>query len=453
MKIKRFYICLCILFYFCSNVYSIIFNDGNIHNINYSFQEHVSVDFKTPGMHTTVNWFPGASTGNYNHLLGYQDSHINVYGGKIDYILYAFNRSQVNIYGGWIGRFLDACDGSKVSVYGGYINGDLYAVNGSRVMISGGTVKEDLEAWHNSRVTINGGRIKGIIYAGKLNKNYSSTITIEGFDFAINGVNVNYGQYFATDFISGRLTGTLAKGNLLNNRFYIYGNSKIVLARGNNKPYANAGQDQTVYVCIDEIAEVTLDGSDSNDIDGDQLSYYWSWMIDDQIYDANGVGPTIELPVGEHVIELIVNDGIEDSEPNEVVITVIEPIEADLYIAPRVINRDSRGRSVMAIMTLPKGIGKDDIDVDVVFTLLPGEIAAERQFVREDEEVVKVFALFSRSDLMDAVADNGRVELTVASRLKSGQCVYGADSVRIIKPRRSLRPRWRLVNSKLKIKN
>ena len=166
-------------------------------------------------------------------------------------------------------------------------------------------------------------------------------------------------------------------------------------------------------------------------------------MIDDEIYDANGVSSTIELPVGEHVIELIVNDGIEDSEPNEVVITVIEPIEADLHIAPRVINRNSRGRSVMAILTLPEGIGKDDIDGD--FTLLPGEIAAARQFIREDEEVVKVFALFSRSELMDAVDANGRVELTVVGKLKSGQCVYGADSVRIIQRRRRPRPRRKVV--------
>ncbi len=212
----------------------------------------------------------------------------------------------------------------------------------------------------------------------------------------------------------------------------------------NHIPIADAGDDREVYACIDSIAEVTLDGSDSNDIDGDELSYYWSWMIDDQVYDANGVNPTIELPAGGHVIELIVNDGIEDSEPNEVVITVIGPIEADLYIVPRVINRNSRGRFVMAIITLPEGIGKDDIDGE--FTLLPGEIAAERQLVREVEAIVKVFALFSRSDLMDAVAANGRVELTIVGRLKSGQCVYGADSVRIIQPRRQRqRPRRKVV--------
>jgi hypothetical protein len=110
----------------------------------------------------------------------------------------------------------------------------------------------------------------------------------------------------------------------------------------NHIPIADAGPDQTAYACIDGIAEVTLDGSDSNDIDGDQLSYYWSWMIDDQIYDANGVSPTIELPVGEHVIELIVNDGIEDSEPNEVVITVIDSIDLLDMLADDVIDLNLR---------------------------------------------------------------------------------------------------------------
>ena len=50
-------------------------------------------------------------------------------------------------------------------------------------------------------------------------------------------------------------------------------------------------------------------------------------MIDGNSCDANGVNPVIELPAGEQTIELIVNDGSVDSEPNEVVITVIGPME------------------------------------------------------------------------------------------------------------------------------
>ena len=39
----------------------------------------------------------------------------------------------------------------------------------------------------------------------------------------------------------------------------------------------------------------------------------------------NGAFITFELPIGVHIIELIVNDGIDDSEPDTVLITVVGP--------------------------------------------------------------------------------------------------------------------------------
>ena len=353
-------------------------------------------------------------------------------GGDITGYLRLFDTSEAIISGGDVG-FLQAYHNSSFTLSDGAIGTDINTFQTSVGTITGGQVGEELVLYYNSRVHITGGLFGSSITIGK--DVGDVILTFYGTDFTINGTSVDYGQYTYSDYPSGSLHGILQSGDAIANGFRIYDGSSIVLvpAPPNHLSVANAGDDQTVYTCIDEIAEVTLDGSDSNDIDGDELSYYWSWMIDDQIYDANGVGPTIELPVGEHVIELIVNDGIEDSEPNEVVITVIEPIEADLYIVPRVINRNSRGRSVMAIITLPEGIGKDDIDGE--FILLPGEIAAERQLVREVETIVKVFALFSRSDLMDAIAVNSLVELTVVGRLKSGQCIYGRDSVRIVEPK------------------
>jgi surface protein len=108
---------------------------------------------------------------------------------------------------------------------------------------------------------------------------------------------------------------------------------------GNNaKPIADAGQDQMFYACRGDIVEVTLDGSDSNDIDGEELEYFWYNDANELI--AEGVDPNVILPVGEHVIELIVNDSIEDSEPNEVVITVIGPIELLDILADDVIDLD-----------------------------------------------------------------------------------------------------------------
>ncbi len=95
----------------------------------------------------------------------------------------------------------------------------------------------------------------------------------------------------------------------------------------NHIPIADAGQDKTVYAGKNNIAEVALDGSASYDDDGDELSYLWGWEIAGQLYEANSVNPTIELPLGQYLIELIVNDGTVDSEPNYVTVEVVGPME------------------------------------------------------------------------------------------------------------------------------
>jgi len=94
----------------------------------------------------------------------------------------------------------------------------------------------------------------------------------------------------------------------------------------NQPPIADAGDDEIGFAWFDGIAEVTLDGSGSSDPDGDPLTY--RWYLDGQII-ATGVNPTIELPIGEHVIELIVNDGTQDSEPDEVIVDVFGPVPVD----------------------------------------------------------------------------------------------------------------------------
>jgi len=155
-------------------------------------------------------------------------------------------------------------------------------------------------------------------------------------------------------------------------------------------------------------------------------------------YDIAQTGPmpTIELPVGVHVIELIVNDGIYDSLPDQVVITVVGPIEACLKIVPQMINRHSRARHIWAHIRLPAGIAEDQIDMSEPFFLYPGSIAASNQRVTHSNNQADVrtsiFALFDKAALMDAVTDDGPVELQVVGRLMTGQYYYGCDTVTVI---------------------
>jgi hypothetical protein len=100
----------------------------------------------------------------------------------------------------------------------------------------------------------------------------------------------------------------------------------------NLPPIADAGPDQTVYVGDDCMAEVMLDGFGSTDPDGDTLTYEWQWQIDDQVYTATHVNPIVYLPLGEHTLGLIVNDGEVDSDPDYVVVTVEDNTPPDISL-------------------------------------------------------------------------------------------------------------------------
>ncbi len=206
----------------------------------------------------------------------------------------------------------------------------------------------------------------------------------------------------------------------------------------NTAPVAVAGPNQTSYAWIDGIADVNLDGSGSYDDDGDELTYYWSWEIEPNIYEANGVNPTIELPVGEHIIELVVNDGLDDSEPNCTTVTVIEPLNSFLRIMPRTINRKSRQRHIMAWLSLPAEVTRDDIDENVPLTLYPGDIEASRQFIfennRYDNPGAFILAFFKKRDFMNAIPDNGQVQLEAVGQLNTGRYFFGQRTIRIINP-------------------
>lgn len=172
------------------------FNDGGIHDIGYEINDDVRVDWEAPGMETTVNLLPsGAITPGYG-LYGYNDSRINIFGGSVGYWLRAYDSTRVEISSGWITYYLSA--------YG------------------------------SSEVTVSGGSIGDSIFAGYDSPD-DSVITFVGSDFAVDGETFGYGE-LSSIWGGGnwgeprrRLTGTLASGVLLDNDFYIGGDSRIVL--------------------------------------------------------------------------------------------------------------------------------------------------------------------------------------------------------------------------------
>ena len=94
-----------------------------------------------------------------------------------------------------------------------------------------------------------------------------------------------------------------------------------VMAEGNNKPVAEAGPPQSVEVND----TVTLDGSGSTDVDGDPLTFQWSLTPPPgstaTLSDPTAVMPTFVADVeGAYVAQLIVNDGMENSDPDTVTI-------------------------------------------------------------------------------------------------------------------------------------
>ncbi len=95
---------------------------------------------------------------------------------------------------------------------------------------------------------------------------------------------------------------------------------------GNSKPIANAGPDKNVN--LNE--EIELQGTGS-DADSDLLSYRWSLIASPSSNGASLSNPNTKNPrftantIGAYKFLLIVNDGKEDSNSDEAVISVISP--------------------------------------------------------------------------------------------------------------------------------
>ena len=143
-------------------------------------------------------------------------------------------------------------------------------------------------------------------------------------------------------------------------------------------------------------------------------------------------------PYDPNETDLDGNPRIIDGRIDMGALEYLPPLEARLLIRPRTINRRSRQRHIMAWLSLPAEVTRDDIDENVPLTLYPGQIEASRQFIFENNRGGNthtfILAFFKKSDLMNAVPEDGQVQLEAVGQLNTGRYFFGQHTVRIINP-------------------
>lgn len=180
------------------------YNDGNYHLINSGTgYEDYRVDYQTPGQFTFVELVDG---GDIEYLGAYEDGIITVSGGEV-LNLHAYDNGTMTVTAGQVGIF-ELLDNSQATISGG-------SFWKCRVMGS-------------SNVTISGG-IFSDLYSGYYSGD-DAVLEIIGEDFTLDGTPINYGQYYTSDFTSGRLVGTLLNSDILNSDIYIAENASIILS-------------------------------------------------------------------------------------------------------------------------------------------------------------------------------------------------------------------------------
>jgi hypothetical protein len=240
-------------------VFAVDYNDGQIHNITtYIAGPTARVDYQYSGPSTTINILPG---GSFNDIRMYNESILNLLGGTVRDVIFGEDFSHINIESRLVQYNILASDKCIVNMTGGNVVHDIvimneaelsfsnssasdistyhnsksyiesgtigrscYTYDNSQLIISGGTINENLRVFDSSLVDFSGGLVGGDLIAA-----YSSVLTIYGSDFAINGISVGYGEYFASDYSNGHLTGTLVWGDALDNDFVIQDTASIVL--------------------------------------------------------------------------------------------------------------------------------------------------------------------------------------------------------------------------------
>jgi hypothetical protein len=110
---------------------------------------------------------------------------------------------------------------------------------------------------------------------------------------------------------------------VVNDGYHNSSPSQVIISTQDSAPVANAGANQTVPIGT----TVQLNGSGSTDVDGQPLTYSWSFVSvptgsKSTLTNPTSVNPTFTTDrAGSYVVQLVVNDGILNSAPASVTIS------------------------------------------------------------------------------------------------------------------------------------
>ena len=252
---------LCMCFFHTSQIKAAVLDDGGYHLIDNPLyeRERVHVDLDAPTAGTQVEIVNGGLVGD---LLLYNQSQATLSGGDITDDLSAFHEATINVIDGTINQQTTLNDNTEMVISGGIIGtvhgydqstitlrdnsitAEIKIGDDSSLEMHGGTVTDDIQTRQSGMVTIWDGAILNnlngtdngqiFVYGGTIgyliNTIASATITFYGtFNFPYGPLpvgNINWPMRIP----SGHLIGTLANGDPIDNDFYIFDNSSIILA-------------------------------------------------------------------------------------------------------------------------------------------------------------------------------------------------------------------------------
>jgi hypothetical protein len=158
----------------------VLYFDGGTHTISSEINDYVWVDYNQPGKKTTFILDPGGSVANGFNLDGYRDSRLSINGGSVGWDLIAHDNCLVTMTNGAIGNALVARNNSVVNLYGG--------------TIGAGIQLED-----------------------------DAKLSIYGIHYALNGIQVEGGQFLTLPNNSGLLSVTFDGGQTIDYQLDIIG--------------------------------------------------------------------------------------------------------------------------------------------------------------------------------------------------------------------------------------